>query len=138
MAMNSMLKMLQIRTEVTETLCSTHHVPLMEIAGHRLCKLCAKETVLHAHTTYENELQQRLLMQKIKNSGLNKRYLDCGFKNYVIECPAQDNAVKLCQVFAQQVISDLNPNLLIIGTPGKSFSIKEMFILPQFISLGQS
>ena len=41
--MNTMLKTLQICAEATETLCPTHHLPLMEIAGHRLCKLCAKE-----------------------------------------------------------------------------------------------
>ena len=45
--MNTMLKTLQFRTETTETLCPTHHIPLMEIAGHKLCKLCAKETVHH-------------------------------------------------------------------------------------------
>ncbi|WP_151709654.1 ATP-binding protein [Acinetobacter brisouii] len=116
--MNSMLKMLQIHAEEIKILCPTHHTPLMEIAGQRLCKLCAKETILHARTTYENELQQRLLQQKIKNSGLNKRYLESGFKNYVIGCPAQDNAIKLCQAFAQQIISDHHPNLLLIGTPG--------------------
>ena len=43
--MNTMLKTLQFRAETTETLCPTHDVPLIEIAGHRLCKLCAKETV---------------------------------------------------------------------------------------------
>ena len=42
--MNTMLKTLQFRAETTETLCPTHDVPLIEIAGHRLCKLCAKET----------------------------------------------------------------------------------------------
>ena len=116
--MNTMLKTLQIHAEATETFCPTHHTPLIEIAGHRLCKLCTKETVRHSHAAYEDELQQRLLQQKIKNSGLNKRYLDCGFKNYVIACPAQDNAIKLCQAFAQQIISDHHPNLLLIGTPG--------------------
>ncbi len=90
----------------------------MEIAGHRLCKLCAKETVHHSHAAYADELQQRLLQQKIKNSGLNKRYLDRGFKNYVVACPAQENTIKLCQAFAQQIISDHNPNMLMIGTPG--------------------
>ena len=116
--MNTMLKTLQFRAETTETLCPTHDVPLIEIAGHRICKLCAKETVQHSHPAYENELQQRLLKQKIKNSGLNKRYLDRGFKNYVVACTAQDNAIKLCQAFAQQIISDHNPNMLMIGTPG--------------------
>ena len=116
--MNTMLKTLQICAEATETLCPTHNLPLMEIAGHRLCKLCTKEKVHHSHAAYENELQQRLLQQKIKNSGLNKRYLDRGFKNYVVACPAQDNAIKLCQAFAQQIISDHYPNLLLIGTPG--------------------
>ena len=116
--MNSMLKMLQIHAEEIKILCPTHHTPLMEIAGHKLCKLCAKETVQSSHATYEDELQQRLLQQKIKNSGLNKRYLDRGFKNYVVACPAQDNTIKLCQAFAQQIISDHNPNMLMIGTPG--------------------
>ena len=116
--MNTMLKMLQFRAETTEALCPTHHIPLMEIAGHKLCKLCAKEMVHRSHAAYADELQQRLLQQKIKNSGLNKRYLDRGFKNYVVACPAQDNAIKLCQAFAQQIISDHYPNLLLIGTPG--------------------
>lgn len=116
--MNTMLKTLQFRVETIETLCPTHHIPLMEISGHKLCKLCAKETVHHSHATYENELQQRLLQQKIKNSGLNKRYLDRGFKNYVVACPAQDDAVKSCQIFAQQIISGHYPNLLLTGTPG--------------------
>ena len=40
---------------------------------------------------------------------------DCGFKNYVISCPQQDNAIQLCQAFAQQIISNLHPNLLLIG-----------------------
>ena len=116
--MNTTLKTLRFRAETTETLCPTHLIPLMEIAGHRLCKSCAKETVHHSHAAYADELQQRLLQQKIKNSGLNKRYLDRGFKNYVVACPAQDNAIKLCQAFAQQIISDHYPNLLLIGTPG--------------------
>ena len=116
--MNTIFKTLQIRAEETETLCPNHLIPLIKIAGHRLCKLCAKETVPHSHAAYEDELQQRLLQQKIKNSGLNKRYLDRGFKNFVITCPAQDNAIKLCQAFAQQIISDHHPNFLLIGTPG--------------------
>lgn len=116
--MNTMLKTLQIHAEATEMLCPTHHIPLMEIAGHRLCKLCAKETVHRSHAAYEDELQQRLLQQRIKNSGLNKRYLDRGFKNYVVACSAQENAIKQCQTFAQQIISDHHPNLLLIGTPG--------------------
>ena len=74
--MNTMLKTLQFRAETTETLCPAHHIPMIEIAGHRLCKLCAKETVHHSNAAYADELQQRLLQQKIKNSGLNKRYLD--------------------------------------------------------------
>ena len=55
--MNTMLKTLQFRAETTETLCPTHHIPLMEIAGQRLCKLCAKEMVHHSHAAYENELK---------------------------------------------------------------------------------
>ena len=116
--MNTILKTLQISAEATEILCPAHHLPLMEIAGHRLCKLCAKETIHHSHAAYEDELKQRLLQQRIKNSGLNKRYLNSGFKNYVVACPAQENAIKLCQAFAQQIISDHHPNLLLIGTPG--------------------
>ena len=116
--MNVMLKTLQIHAETMETLCPSHNIPLIEIAGHRLCKLCAKETVRHSHAAYERELQLRLLQQKISNSGLNKRYMDCGFKNFLIQCPAQENAVKHCQTFAQQIISDHNPNMLLIGTPG--------------------
>ncbi|MCO8095375.1 ATP-binding protein, partial [Acinetobacter lwoffii] len=50
--MNTMLKTLQFRAKTIETLCPTHHIPLMEIAGHRLCKLCAKETVHHSHAAY--------------------------------------------------------------------------------------
>lgn len=73
--MNTMLKTLQIHAGATEILCPVHHAPLMEIAGQKLCKLCAKEIVHHSHTAYEHELKQRLLQQKIKNSGLNKRYL---------------------------------------------------------------
>jgi DNA replication protein DnaC len=111
--MNTMLKTLQFRAETTETLCATHHIPLMEIAGHRLCKLCQRNRS-SLTCSYENELQQRLLQQKIKNSGLNKRYLDRGFKNYVVACPAQDNTIKLCQAFAQQIISDHNPNMLMM------------------------
>lgn len=53
--MNTMLKMLQIHAEATEMLCPTHHTPLMEIAGHRLCKLCAKETVSHSHQKILNK-----------------------------------------------------------------------------------
>ena len=50
--MNTMLKTLQFRAETTEALCPTHHIPLMEIAGHRLCKLCAKEMVHRSHAAY--------------------------------------------------------------------------------------
>ena len=116
--MNPLFKTLQIPTEATKTVCPIHQIPVMEIAGHKLCKLCAKETIHQSQIAYEAELQQCLLQQKIKNSGLNKRYLDCGFKNYVISCPQQDNAIQLCQAFAQQIISNLHPNLLLIGTPG--------------------
>ena len=57
--MNTMLKTLQFRAETTETLCATHNIPLMEIAGHRLCKLCAKETVHHSHAAYEKDQKLR-------------------------------------------------------------------------------
>lgn len=113
--MNPLFKTLQIPTEATKTVCPIHQISVMEIAGHKLCKLCAKETIHQSQIAYEAELQQCLLQQKIKNSGLNKRYLDCGFKNYVISCPQQDNAIQLCQAFAQQIISNLHPNLLLIG-----------------------
>jgi DNA replication protein DnaC len=116
--MNTIPKMLQTHSQTVEALCPIHHSNLMEIAGHMLCKLCAKETITHSHAAYERELQLRLLQQKINNSGLNKRYLTCGFKNFLIQCSAQENAVKDCQNFAQQIISDNNPNMLLIGTPG--------------------
>lgn len=102
----------------TQELCPTHHIVLMHIAGHRICKLCAKASIDQSKIAYDNELQQRLLQQKIHNSGLTKRYLECGFKNYVISGPEQDNAVKLCQAFAQQIIYTNQPNLILIGTPG--------------------
>lgn len=116
--MNPLFKTFQISIEATKTVCPIHQMPVMEIAGHKLCKLCAEETVYQSQVAYEAELQQRLLKQKIKSSGLNKRYLNCGFKNYAISRPEQDNAIKLCQAFAQQIISNLHPNLLLIGTPG--------------------
>jgi DNA replication protein DnaC len=65
-----------------------------------------------------DELQQRLLQQKIKNSGLNKRYLDRGFKNYVVACLHKTMPSNYVRPFAQQIISDHNPNMLMIGTPG--------------------
>lgn len=116
--MNAVLKTIPICVEQTEVLCPTHHTPLVKIASHKLCKLCAKEIIDHSHVAYENELRQRLLLQKIKNSGLNKRYLESGFKNYMITCSEQDRAVQLCQDFAQQIISNHSPNLLLIGIPG--------------------
>ncbi|MFP0524662.1 ATP-binding protein [Acinetobacter baumannii] len=115
--MNPVFKALQIHAEASDV-CPIDQIPVMEIVGHKLCKLCAEETVHQSQVAYEAELQQRLLQQKIKNSGLNKRYLDCGFKNYVISRPEQDNAIKLCQAFVHQIISNLHPNLLLIGTPG--------------------
>jgi len=116
--MNTMLRALQTYPVVTNELCPTHRCPMLEISGHKLCKQCAKETIRKAHTSYENGLQQRLFQQKIKNSGLNKRYMNCGFKNFVVSTLAQDNAIKLCQSFAQQIISEQHPNLLLVGTPG--------------------
>lgn len=116
--MNITPKRLQWDTESAQEMCPTHHIALIHIAGHRVCKLCAKANIDQTQTIYENELQQRLLQQKINNSGLNKRYLDCGFKNYEIYYPEQDKAVKLCQSFAQQIICALQPNLILIGTPG--------------------
>lgn len=116
--MNTMPRMPQFDAESTEELCPIHHHPLTRISSQKLCKLCAEEIIQRSKMDYEQELQQRLLEQKIKNSGLNKRYLQCGFKNYVITCHEQDNAIKLCQAFAQQIISDHHPNLLLIGTPG--------------------
>jgi len=113
-----MLRALQTYPVVTNELCPTHRCPMLEISGHQLCKQCAKETIRKAHTSYENGLQQRLFQQKIKNSGLNKRYMNCGFKNFVVSTLAQDNAIKLCQSFAQQIISEQHPNLLLVGTPG--------------------
>ena len=116
--MNTMLRALQTYPVVTNELCPTHRCPMLEISGHKLCKQCVKETIRKAHTSYENGLQQRLFQQKIKNSGLNKRYMNCGFKNFVVSTLAQDNAIKLCQSFAQQIISEQHPNLLLVGTPG--------------------
>lgn len=43
--MNPLFKTLQIPTEATKTVCPIHQIPVMEIAGHKLCKLCAEETV---------------------------------------------------------------------------------------------
>jgi DNA replication protein DnaC len=67
--MNTMLKTLQFRAETTETLCPTHHIPLMEIAGHRLCKLCAKETVHHSHAAYEMNCNSDCYNRKLKIQG---------------------------------------------------------------------
>ena len=65
--MNTMLKTLQFRTETTETLCPTHHIPLMEIAGHKLCKLCAKETVHHSHAAFFTCSKGFTAMRSISN-----------------------------------------------------------------------
>ncbi len=104
---------------------------LMEIAGHRLCKLCAKETVHHSHAAYENELRQRLLQQKIKNSGsINTSWIVASRIMLVAVPFARTMPIKLCQAFAQQIISDHYPNLLLIGTPGTgkdSFECVESF-----------
>jgi hypothetical protein len=75
--MNPVFKALQIHAEASDV-CPIHQIPVMEIVGHKLCKLCAEETVHQSQVAYEAELQQRLLQQKIKNSGLNKRYINQG------------------------------------------------------------
>lgn len=41
----------------------------------------------------------------------------------------QENAVKLCQAFAQQIISDHKPNLLLIGTSGTGKTHLSAFII---------
>lgn len=116
--MNTMPKMLQFDVEPTEDLCPTHLKPLIQIGFQKLCKICAEETIQRSQMDYERGLQQRLLEQKIKNSGLNKRYLQCGFKNYMITHKAQKNVVELCQHFAQQITLNEKPNLLLVGSPG--------------------
>lgn len=116
--MNTMFEILQTKSVETEAFCPIHDKPIVEIAGIRICKECAKETLEEAHLIYEQELKQRLSKQKIKNSGLTQRYQNCGFKSFDITSPSQENAIKLCQAFAQQIISGLSPNLLLVGTPG--------------------
>ena len=113
-----MPRMLQFDAESLEELCTKHLKPLNKVGNQKLCKLCAEEIIQRSKMDYEQELQQRLLEQKIKNSGLNKRYLQCGFKNYVITLEAQKNMVEHCQYFAQKITHNEKPNLLLVGSPG--------------------
>ncbi len=44
--MPPVFKIPQAHAEATEeTLCPMHHMPVIEMCGHKLCKLCVEETV---------------------------------------------------------------------------------------------
>ncbi len=45
--MNPLFKTLQIPTEATENSMPIHQISVMEIAGHKLCKLCAKKLYIN-------------------------------------------------------------------------------------------
>lgn len=63
--MNPVFKALQIHAEASDV-CPIDQIPVMEIVGHKLCKLCAKETIHQSQIAYEAELQQCLLHKKSK------------------------------------------------------------------------
>lgn len=88
------------------------------IAGHLICKDCAKTQVKLGQKEHEYEISNNLKKLRIKNSGLLKRYLDCGFKNYSCSTRAQESAIKNCQYFAQQIMVGNTLNLVMHGNPG--------------------
>ena len=98
--------------------CSIHDKNMCVIAGHLICKDCAKTHVKLGQKEHVYEVSNNLKKLRIKNSGLLKRYLDCGFKNYSCSTLAQENAIKNCQNFAQEIMVGNTLNLIMYGNPG--------------------
>ena len=77
--MNIGIDLLKTPKEVLSTLCTKHGYPLIKIGSHQVCKVCAKENLEQTNREHKEELQQKLLQHRIHSSGLNQRYLECGF-----------------------------------------------------------
>ncbi|MCU4609153.1 ATP-binding protein [Acinetobacter ursingii] len=73
---------------------------------------------MHAQEQHSPKIQKHLLQQRLSNSGLKKRYIHCGFKNFSITKVAQEDAVNHCQCFAQKLISGESCNLALLGSSG--------------------
>ncbi|UNW06308.1 MULTISPECIES: ATP-binding protein [unclassified Acinetobacter] len=116
--MNIAIDLLKTPNEVLTTLCSKHGYPLIKVGNHQLCKVCAKENLEQTNKQHQEELQQKLLHHRIHSSGLNQRYLECGFSNYSVSTTEQQQVVECCQNFTQQLLNGSKSNLILYGTPG--------------------
>ncbi|WP_174493982.1 ATP-binding protein [Acinetobacter sp. Marseille-Q1623] len=116
--MKCFLNLINDSSSPAEQVCPIHGQTIWLIAGHLICKECAKTLVSAAQQLHEDEIRQNLIDVKIKKSGLLKRYVESGFKNYQCLSFGQENAVKNCQNFAQQIIAGQYPNLILYGHPG--------------------
>jgi len=104
--------------QITDQLCPIHQEYMRLIGGCVICTTCAKENVIHAQEQHSPKIQKHLLQQRLSNSGLKKRYIHCGFKNFSITKVAQEDAVNHCQCFAQKLISGESCNLALLGSSG--------------------
>lgn len=116
--MNIGIDLLKTHKDVLSTLCTKHGYPLIKIGSHQLCKVCAKENLEQTNREHKEELQQKLLQHRIHSSGLNQRYLECGFSNYSASTTEQQQVVECCQNFTQQLLNGSKSNLILYGTPG--------------------
>ncbi|MBD8010663.1 ATP-binding protein [Acinetobacter pecorum] len=116
--MNIAIDLLKTPNEVLTTLCSKHGYPLIKVGSHQLCKVCAKENLEQTNKQHQEELQQKLLQYRIHSTGLNQRYLECGFSNYSVSTIEQQQVVGYCQNFTQQLLNGSKSSFILYGTPG--------------------
>ena len=116
--MNIAIDLLKTPNEVLTTLCSKHGYPLIKVGSHQLCKVCAKENLEQTNKQHQEELQQKLLQHRIHSTGLNQRYLECGFSNYSVSTIEQQQVVGYCQNFTQQLLNGSKSSFILYGTPG--------------------
>jgi DNA replication protein DnaC len=116
--MSLAIQLLKVPQQVLTTLCPTHTQPLIQMGSQLVCKTCAKESLEQAKLQHQQELEDRLLQKRIHSSGINDRYLNSGFSNYVTSVKAQVFALECCQKFTAEFLKGATSNLILHGTPG--------------------
>lgn len=116
--MSLAIQLLKAPQQVLTTLCPNHSQPMIQMGSQLVCKTCAKESLEQAKLQHQKELEDRLLQKRIQNSGINHRYLNSGFSNYVTSGKPQVFALECCQKFTAEFLKGSTSNLILYGTPG--------------------
>lgn len=101
-----------------DSFCDIHHTQRVISGPGEVCIQCA-----HAFTEAEKRNAQRQVESSVReqlyaSATIPMRYVNSGFKNYVVEHDGHQHALNEVLRFAQDVIAGKPRNLIMVGTTG--------------------